>query len=264
MSPWDVLPFFLKGGHGWGTESQIFMSETAVSLHILLLREICDTTFYLEFWLLRICSLHSSLTSLLPCLSCPDIPSLFCHPLACFSANRPFFCISCLLMNEIHSSSLSLWGGGVRWSVNSYRLCLLPFFHFTIHFHGDRTAGWEAPGSKVKSDHLLNSSLWFPLGITYCNPKTLDKYLSLQRQTTKGGRGKRRKRLEKRGGLQSQGQGLFSAVFSDGLWRLYMGGIVRENSLYLLRGRIRPTLCSPCAQIKLSLWRQLYLKRCTW
>lgn len=240
------------------------MSETAVSLHILLLGEICDTTFYLEFWLLRICSLHSSLTSLLPCLSCPDIPSLFLPSFSLLFSQLTIL-LHLLLIDEWDSFIFSLsLGGGVRWSVNSYRLCLLPFFHFAIHFHGDRTAGWEAPGSKVKSDHLLNSSLWFPLGITYCNPKTLDKYLSLQRQTTKGRRGKRRKRLEKRGGLQSQGQGLFSAVLSDGLWRLYMGGIVRESSLYLLRGRIWPTLCSPCAQIKLSLWRQLYLKRCTW
>lgn len=187
------------------------------------------------------------------------LPLLPWHPFSFLPScsllfSQPTILLHLLLIDEWDSFIFSLsLGGGVRWSVNSYRLCLLPFFHFTIHFHGDRTAGWEAPGSKVKSDHLLNSSLWFPLGITYCNPKTLGKYLSLQRQTTKGGRGKRRKRSEKRGGLQSQGQVLFSAVFSDGLWRLYMGGIVLESSLYLLRGRIWPTLCSPCAQIKLSL-----------
>lgn len=98
---------------------------------------------------------------------------------ACFSANRAFFFISCLLMNEFHSSFSPFWGvgqqRGVGWSMNSYRLCLLPFFHLTIQIHGDRkwrgAAGWEAPGSEVKSGHLLNESSWFPLGITYCHPK---------------------------------------------------------------------------------------------
>lgn len=77
--------------------------------------EIRDTALYLEFWLLRICSLHSSLTSLLPCLSFPDIPSLFfffCHPLACLqptdhsSASPAYW-----WMRFIHLS-LSLWGVG--------------------------------------------------------------------------------------------------------------------------------------------------------
>lgn len=115
-------------------------------------------------------------------LSISFLALLLFHPLcflACFSANRAFFLISCFLMNEFHSSFSPFWGvgqqRGVGWSMNSYRLFLLPFFHLTIQIHGDRkwrgAAGWEAPGSEVKSGHLLNESSWFLLGITYCHPK---------------------------------------------------------------------------------------------
>ena len=102
-------------------------------------------------------------------LSISFLALLLFHPLcflACFSANRAFFLISCLLMNEFHSSFSPFWGvgqqRGVGWSMNSYRLFLLPFFHLTIQIHGDRkwrgAAGWEAPGSEVKSGQLLNES----------------------------------------------------------------------------------------------------------
>lgn len=196
-----------------------------------------------EFSLLRICNVRCSLTSLLLWLSFPDFS--FRPPWACFSANRPFFFISCLLMNEIHSSfSLSL-GGGVRWSVNSYRLCLLPFFHFPIHFHGNRTVGWEAPGSKVKSDHLLNSSLWFPLRITYCNPKKLGKYLSLRKQNTKEGRGKREK--DQREGEERKRRGqvpLSVVVFRWSMVTLY-GRYCAWNTTDLLKGRIWHILFIP-------------------
>lgn len=119
------------------------------------------------FSFLRTHNLHCTQAPLL--LSISFLALLHLRPpcfLACFSANGTFFFISCSLMNEFHSSFSVLpplfFGGegAVGWSVNSYRLCLLPFFHLAIQFHGDRkwrgAAGWEAPGSEVKSGHLLN------------------------------------------------------------------------------------------------------------
>lgn len=172
-------------------------------------------------------------------------------------------------MNEFHSSFFLLGAGqrGVGWSMNSYRLFLLPFFHLTIQIHGDRkwrgAQGGEATGVRGQEWLPFEWKLLISTGDNILSPKVTVQVLGCQKPQSK------RRECEKRGkdqrgegGMQTLGSvNMICSVFEERVWWLHGSHYACICLCIFLKGG--PGIyCAACTQITafLPCGRQLYLK----